>query len=159
MRIVLIVPFLVAAVVLSACGVKKRVFGGGAAPSASEAASEPDAAEPGTTLLDTVVLSNFGRGGMVPALAEKLYAALERFAVSELYFELEGHTDSSGSHEVNERVGEQRASMVSDHLHEKYQVPFARISVVSYGEGQPAVPNDTPERRAQNRRVVVKILR
>jgi outer membrane protein OmpA-like peptidoglycan-associated protein len=70
---------------------------------------------------------------------------------------LEGHADSTGSEAFNERLGLARAEVVRQYLADQLQVPADTIGVVSYGENSPAAPNTTPEGRAQNRRVVIKV--
>ena len=74
------------------------------------------------------------------------------------YIEIEGHTDSTGSKEFNYRLGLQRAEAVKRYLYEQHQVPLHRISVISYGPDKPIAPNKTRDGRAQNRRVVIKVL-
>ena len=74
------------------------------------------------------------------------------------YIEIEGHTDSSGNPEVNYRLGLERAENVKRYLYEQHQVPLHRINVISYGEDKPIAPNKTRDGRAQNRRVVIKVL-
>ena len=74
------------------------------------------------------------------------------------YIEIEGHTDSTGSTEMNERLGLARAESVKRYLYETYQIPLHKINVISYGEDKPVAPNNTREGRAQNRRVVIKVL-
>jgi outer membrane protein OmpA-like peptidoglycan-associated protein len=75
-----------------------------------------------------------------------------------IFIEVEGHTDNVGTPEVNERVGLERAEAVKRYLYEQHQVPLHKINVISYGEEKPVAPNNTRDGRAQNRRVVVKIL-
>ena len=74
------------------------------------------------------------------------------------YIEIEGHTDSSGPKAVNYELGLERAENVKRYLYEQHQVPLHRINVISYGEDKPIAPNNTREGRAQNRRVVIKVL-
>ena len=74
-----------------------------------------------------------------------------------VYFEIEGHTDSTGSERRNMQLGMQRAEMVKIYLYDQHNVPLHRISVLSFGEDRPAAPNDTAEGRAQNRRVVIRV--
>ena len=74
------------------------------------------------------------------------------------YIEIEGHTDSSGNPLVNYRLGLERAENVKRYLYEQHQVPLHRINVISYGEDKPIAPNKTRDGRAQNRRVVIKVL-
>ena len=74
------------------------------------------------------------------------------------YLEIEGHTDSAGSEPYNLNLGMARAEAVKRYLHDQHQVPLHRMNLLSYGETRPAASNDTPEGRAQNRRVVIRIL-
>lgn len=74
------------------------------------------------------------------------------------WIEIEGHTDSIGPRHVNQRVGLERAEAVKRYLYEAHQVPLHRMNVISYGPERPIAPNTTREGRAQNRRVVIKVL-
>jgi peptidoglycan-associated lipoprotein len=74
------------------------------------------------------------------------------------FLEIEGHTDSAGTPEGNYRLGLQRAEAVKRYIYEQHQVPLHRINVISYGEDKPIAPNKTRDGRAQNRRVVIKVL-
>jgi outer membrane protein OmpA-like peptidoglycan-associated protein len=75
-----------------------------------------------------------------------------------VFIEIEGHTDNVGSKEMNERIGLERAEAVKRYLYEQHQVPLHKINVISYGEEKPVAPNTNRAGRAQNRRVVVKVL-
>ena len=75
-----------------------------------------------------------------------------------VFIEIEGHTDNVGSTDLNETLGMERAEAVKRYLYEQHQVPLHKINVISYGEGKPVAPNNTRDGRAQNRRVVVKVL-
>ena len=75
-----------------------------------------------------------------------------------VFIEIEGHTDNVGDQVTNERIGLERAEAVQRYLYEQYQIPLHKISVISYGEEKPAAPNQTRDGRAQNRRVVIKVL-
>ncbi len=74
------------------------------------------------------------------------------------YIEIEGHTDSAGTPDGNFKLGLERAENVKRYLYEQHQVPLHRINVISYGEDKPIAPNKTRDGRAQNRRVVIKVL-
>ena len=74
------------------------------------------------------------------------------------YFEIEGHTDSVGDPTANERIGLARAESVKRYLYEQHQIPLHKMNVISYGEAKPIAPNKTRDGRAQNRRVVIKVL-
>lgn len=73
------------------------------------------------------------------------------------FIEIEGHTDSTGDPNYNMRLGMRRAEAVKRYLYEQHDVPLHKMNVFSYGEERPAAPNDTPEGRAQNRRVVIRV--
>jgi len=75
-----------------------------------------------------------------------------------IFLEIEGHTDNIGGKFINEKVGLDRAESVKRYLYEQYQIPLHKISVISYGEDKPIAPNKTKAGRAQNRRVVIKVL-
>src|SRR4051812_17607852 len=71
------------------------------------------------------------------------------------FIEIEGHTDSAGTKDMNYKLGLERAEAVKRYLYEQHQVPLHKISVISYGEEKPIAPNKTKAGRAQNRRVVI----
>ena len=69
---------------------------------------------------------------------------------------VEGHTDSTGSAEYNQKLSDRRASAVA------YQamslgVTGTRFQTIGYGEAQPVAPNSTVAGRQQNRRVEIAI--
>jgi len=74
------------------------------------------------------------------------------------FIEIEGHTDNRGNKDLNYKLGMERAEAVKRYLYEQHQVPLHKISVISYGEEKPIAPNKTKAGRAQNRRVVIKVL-
>ena len=69
---------------------------------------------------------------------------------------VEGHTDSTGTDQYNQRLSERRASSVADYLIDS-GVPSSAITVFGYGELRPASTNDTVEGRQLNRRVEIHI--
>ena len=74
------------------------------------------------------------------------------------YIEIEGHTDNVGPKDINYKLGLERAENVKRYLYETHQVPLHKINVISYGEEKPVVDNKTKDNRAQNRRVVIKVI-
>ena len=74
------------------------------------------------------------------------------------HFEIEGHADSTGPEGFNDGLGLRRAEAVKRYLYDTHALPLHTINVISYGEAQPVAPNTTREGRAQNRRVVIKVL-
>jgi peptidoglycan-associated lipoprotein len=117
-------------------------------------------------LLFEVVLSEdqgkfkFGKND----LPEEAAAAIDQMVSSlqsqksAVWIEVEGHTDNVGNPRFNEALGLKRAEAVKRYLYEKHQVPLHKINVISYGEDKPVAPNKTRDGRAQNRRVVIKVL-
>jgi peptidoglycan-associated lipoprotein len=82
----------------------------------------------------------------------------DKFDLKDAHFEIEGYTDNLGSKEVNFQVGLARAEAVRQYLGEQHEISGDCISVVSYGMENPAADNSTPEGRARNRRVVIKVV-
>ena len=70
--------------------------------------------------------------------------------------EIQGHTDSAGSDGYNQALSEKRANSVKDYVISK-GIDAGRISSRGFGESKPIASNDTPEGRAQNRRIEIKI--
>ena len=65
---------------------------------------------------------------------------------------LAGHTDNTGSKELNLRLSKERAEAVKSYLVSKGANP-SRIEAMGYGPDQPIASNNTAEGRQQNRRV------
>ena len=74
-----------------------------------------------------------------------------------VYLEIQGHTDSTGSKTLNMRLGEERADAVRLFMNQQ-GVALNRMSTISYGDTAPVASNKTKDGRAQNRRVVVIVL-
>ena len=75
-----------------------------------------------------------------------------------VFFEIEGHTDSTGDETYNLHLGEERAMAVRDYIAKTHGVALSRLNVISYGASKPVADNKTREGRSQNRRVVIRIL-
>ena len=75
-----------------------------------------------------------------------------------VFFEIEGHTDGTGEPAYNEKLGEERALAVRAYLHDQHNIALSRMEVISYGETKPLADNKSKDGRAQNRRVVIKVL-
>jgi outer membrane protein OmpA-like peptidoglycan-associated protein len=71
---------------------------------------------------------------------------------------IEGHTDSRGSNELNQRLSQERADAVASYL-SSHGVPREQISAEGVGESRPIATNETPEGRAYNRRVEITVQR
>ena len=102
----------------------------------------------------------FGQSGLpdeAKAKIDELVAQLKADPKG-AYFEIEGHTDNVGDKTYNEKLGMERADAVRMYLYTKHQIPLHRINVISYGEDKPVAPKTTRAGRAQNRRVVIRVL-
>jgi peptidoglycan-associated lipoprotein len=102
----------------------------------------------------------FGRTDLPDEAKARLDQMIDQLKTNpqNVFIEVEGHTDNVGSAQVNERLGLERAEAVKRYLYEQHQVPLHKINVITYGEDKPVAPNNTRDGRAQNRRVVVKVL-
>lgn len=136
----------------------------GAADAASAKAEAVDRAA--KRLLFEVILSedegNFRFGSAeLPAMAmRRIDQLIDQLKADPrgAFVEIEGHTDSVGSKDVNDRVGLARAEAVKRYLHERHEVPLHKMNVITYGEERPIAPNKTGDGRARNRRVVIRVL-
>ena len=75
----------------------------------------------------------------------------------EMKLAVEGHTDSTGSEEVNTKLSVSRAKSVSTFINEM-GVELSRMTDAGFGPDQPIAPNDTPGGRAKNRRVDIVMM-
>ncbi len=69
---------------------------------------------------------------------------------------IEGHTDSVGRTECNDKLSIQRAEAVRQYLIDRFDIPAARLGTQGFGEMRPVANNATQDGRKQNRRVVVR---
>jgi peptidoglycan-associated lipoprotein len=116
-------------------------------------------------LLYQVVLNNdavkfdFDTAELLPEGQAALKSLVDRLVIENrnVFIEIQGHTDSSGSEEYNYELGLKRAESVRRNL-SMQGVPLHRMSVISYGESEPLADNSTREGRRTNRRVVLLVL-
>ena len=71
-------------------------------------------------------------------------------------FEIEGHTDSTGSLQLNERLSKERAASVKDYL-TTIGMDGSRLTSEGYGPSRPIATNKTAAGRQQNRRVEISL--
>jgi outer membrane protein OmpA-like peptidoglycan-associated protein len=102
----------------------------------------------------------FGEAKLPDEVKAKLDGVVQQLKMDpkNVFIEIEGHTDNVGPKEVNERIGLERAEAAKRYLYEQYQIPLHKMNVISYADEKPVAPNNTKEGRAQNRRVVIKVL-
>ncbi|MGB8657539.1 MAG: OmpA family protein [Candidatus Zixiibacteriota bacterium] len=70
-----------------------------------------------------------------------------------LRLSIEGHTDSDGTDEYNMNLSQKRAASVKSYLIANYKIAADRLESKGWGESKPIDKNDTPEGKANNRRV------
>jgi peptidoglycan-associated lipoprotein len=94
-----------------------------------------------------------------PEAQARLDAFIEKLKTDNrnVYVEVQGHTDATGTKEFNYKLGEERAEAVRRYLNE-HGVALNRISTISYGPDAPVQPNNKREGRQANRRVVLIVL-
>lgn len=136
------------------------------AQEALDRAQEAGKLAEGKLLYETVLTDEKVRFGFDKAeLSEEARAALDQFASQlkgeynrDVYVEIQGHTDATGSDQYNIELGLERAEAVRRYLNQQHGIPLHRISVISYGEAEPIAENTSRDGRAQNRRVVLVVL-
>ncbi len=116
---------------------------------------EADACQEALSRVNREGVINFDRAKF--NLQSTSYPTLNRIAEAanrcpEVVVEIEGHTDSEGTPERNQRLSDRRANAVRDYL-TKAGVAPDRLTAIGYGQDRNIAPNDTPENRAKNRRI------
>lgn len=76
----------------------------------------------------------------------------------QVFIEIGGHTDNTGSEEQNKILSEKRANTVADYLITK-GVELNRVSFKGYGSTKPIANNSTDEGKKQNRRVEFTVIK
>ena len=146
------------------------------AAAAAAKAADTKAAEVGTRvqaveaaakrLLLEVTLSEdqgnfeFGQSELPEQAKARLDEVLNRLKADpkSVFIEVEGHTDDRGAESDNVKLGLERAEAVKRYVYEHHKIPLHRVSVISFGEEKPVASNKNKEGRAQNRRVVIRVL-
>jgi len=136
------------------------------AQEALDRAQEAGKLAEGKLLYETVLTDDRVHFGVnKDELSAEAKAALDEFASKlkeegkGVYIEVQGHTDSTGDDNYNEKLGEERAQAVRDYLARQDQLPLHRMNVISYGELAPIADNNSPQGRSQNRRVALVVLK
>ncbi len=70
-----------------------------------------------------------------------------------VYVAINGHTDSDGSDEYNQKLSQRRANSVRAYLIEKLGMDGKQLTAVGFGETKPIASNDTDAGKAENRRI------
>jgi peptidoglycan-associated lipoprotein len=111
------------------------------------------------TLTDETARFNTSRYDLTPEAQARLTSISDQLiaANKNVYIEIQGHTDNTGSVQVNQNIGMMRAEAVRLFLNQR-GVPLNRMSSISYRDTAPVAPNDSAASRAANRRVVLIVM-
>ena len=153
-------------------GLENRVNGqqnsiDGLSRTAQEALDRANAAgklAEGKFVYETTLTSQVAFGFQNSKLSDDMKTELDTFAAQlkadnkNVFVEIQGHTDSSGSEAVNLKYGKARAEAVRNYLAMKGGIPLHRMNVISYGESAPIADNKTRAGRSENRRVTLVVL-
>ena len=88
-------------------------------------------------------------------LLGKVEKAIDVFPRSELI--IEGHTDSFGGDDLNQKLSQDRAESVQQYMINAMRIPTYRLIATGYGETRPVASNETESGRARNRRIDIVI--
>jgi outer membrane protein OmpA-like peptidoglycan-associated protein len=105
------------------------------------------------------VLFDFNQATLRPGAREKLskLAGILLAYPGAYRMQIEGHTDSVGSQDYNQKLSEDRAEAVHDYLIHAALPADRMVAVRGFGKIRPVATNDTPEGRQTNRRVELVI--
>ena len=105
------------------------------------------------------VFFDTGKATLTPESSDEL----DKFVLmmrqnSKAKVEIGGHTDNTGTHDLNVKLSQQRAAAVKNYLTSK-GIEAKRVTAIGYAETMPIVSNDDEEGgRSINRRVEFKVL-
>ena len=88
------------------------------------------------------------------AVLKDIIAILKEYPTAK--FTVEGHTDSTGSAKLNQRLSDSRANSVKEYL-TSHGIDAFRLSALGYGKDRPIDTNKTRAGRANNRRVEINL--
>lgn len=106
----------------------------------------------------TGVTFKAGSAELVPsslATLNSAIAGLKRNAKAKV--EIEGHTSSEGSDELNQRLSEERANSVMEYMVKK-GISQERVTAVGYGSSRPKADNSSESGRKANRRIEIRVI-
>ncbi len=117
-----------------------------------------DSLKPGFTFELKNIFFEFDKAFLKPQSQDALEKLL-RFMRGNPHtrIQIEGHTDSVGTHAYNQQLSERRALSVKRYLLQN-GINSERLETKGYGKKKPLVSNRTEQGRAKNRRVMIKVL-
>jgi outer membrane protein OmpA-like peptidoglycan-associated protein/formylmethanofuran dehydrogenase subunit D len=96
----------------------------------------------------------FDKSYVTPEGKDLIEALAERLKGKKYNITVQGHTDSIGTREYNQKLSERRAEAVRRELISK-GLDATKIDIAGFGEDKPIADNSTPQGRAKNRRAVI----
>ena len=106
----------------------------------------------------TGVTFKAGSAELVPSSLKTLNTAIEGLKRNtKAKVEIEGHTSSEGSDELNQTLSEERAASVRAYMIKKGISPD-RVTAVGYGPSRPKADNSTEAGRKANRRIEIRVV-
>ncbi|WP_312228276.1 OmpA family protein [Pseudescherichia sp.] len=109
--------------------------------------------------LDSMSLFDSGKADLKPGSTRVLVNSLVGIKARPGWLiVVAGHTDNTGSQQINQPLSLKRAGAVRDWMRDTGDVPESCFAVQGYGESRPVATNDTPEGRALNRRVDITLV-
>lgn len=140
----------------------------GASTAAKEALERATAAgklAEGKFMYETSISSQLAFELETSKLSAGMMAKLDEFTAGlkadnkNVFIEVQGHTDNSGSEAANLKLGHERAEAVRYYLATKGGIALHRMNAISYGESSPIADNKTRAGRSENRRVTLVVLK
>ncbi|WP_176720744.1 OmpA family protein, partial [Klebsiella pneumoniae] len=114
---------------------------------------------PQTIRLDSMALFDTGKSALKPGSTKLLVNSLLGIKAKPGWLiVVAGHTDSIGNDKSNQQLSLKRAEAVRDWMRDTGDVPESCFAVQGYGASRPVASNETPEGRAQNRRVEISLV-
>lgn len=115
--------------------------------------------EPKIVRLDSMSLFDTGRWTLKSGSTKLLVNALVGIKARPGWLiVVSGHTDNTGSVQLNQILSLQRAEAVRNWMRDTGDVPESCFAVQGYGDSRPIASNDTPDGRAHNRRVEISLV-
>ena len=104
-------------------------------------------------IITTGIKFDSGKATLLPqsmGIINKIFNLMKEHP--EIKFSIEGHTDSDGDDQLNQKLSEERAKSVKEKLI-NMGIEESRLSTKGWGESKPIHDNTSPEGKANNRRV------
>jgi OmpA-OmpF porin, OOP family len=110
-------------------------------------------------VVETAVHFGFNKDNLTKDAKEAIDQLAESVASTKGYIiTVEGATDSVGSSEYNYDLSQRRANAVIQYLAAEKSVPAYKIYLIGLGKDKPVESNKTPDGRAKNRRVDIRLM-